>query len=195
MQMVRAPLPMTRDARRKTRPPNLKSLFCNLQSAITLLLTPLAASAQNTTLIPFEVSDQHDRVHRHTDYAGRIVVLIGSDREGSRFNDDWDTAIREALESDPNYARVAFLPVADVRGVPFFLKTAVKRRFPPEKENSVLLDWDGVFATTYGFEPNSTNMVIFGADGRLERHEHGRELDLDALSAIVSDIRTLLARP
>ncbi|MBT8395597.1 MAG: hypothetical protein HKO65_00460 [Gemmatimonadetes bacterium] len=157
------------------------------------LLVPMSATAQAETLVPFEIKDQHDRVHRDTDFSGKVVILTGSDGEGSQFNGLWVSAIREALEADPRFETVTFLDVADVRGVPFFLKGTVKGRFPSAEEDWVLMDWGGFFAKTYGFEPKSTNMAVFGEDGRLACRAHGREVDPEVLDRVVTKIREVLS--
>ena len=159
--------------------------------AVQVFVTPV--SAQQSALVPFEMKDQFDRVHRHSDYADRILIVIGSDRSGSEFHDDWETALRDSLAADSSRVEIAFLSVAEVRGVPFFLKGTVKGKFSREEDEWILLDWGGLLAETYGFEPESTNILVFATDGTLVSHVHGRELDLEKLSAILAPLRQLQA--
>ena len=57
-----------------------------------------AAAAPAEELISFEIQDQFKRKHRDTDFRGRVLVLVGSGRKGSQFNDAWESAIHDALE-------------------------------------------------------------------------------------------------
>jgi len=156
---------------------------------MTLVTIPLAA--QPSELVQFEMKDQFDTVHSHGDYAGRILIVIGSDRRGSEFHDDWEVALRDSLNAGGSVANVAFLSVAEVRGVPFFLKGSVKGKFSRDPDEWILVDWKGFFAETYGFEPDATNMLLFAANGTLVSHTRGRELDWSKVSAIVATVRRL----
>jgi len=157
---------------------------------LMMLTTPTAG--QQSELVPFEIQDQFDRVHRHTDYEGRLVIMIGSDREGSEFHDDWESAIRDSLQAEEwKPEEAAFVSVADVRGVPFFLKGNVKGKFSRDEAEWVLLDWEGHLSKTYGLKPNATNILVFASDGALVVHVHGRELDPKVLSVILTAVRRL----
>jgi len=155
--------------------------------AVPGFVTPV--SAQQSALVSFEMKDQFDHVHRQSDYADRILIVIGSDRSGSEFHDDWETALRDSLAADSSHVEIAFLSVAEVRGVPFFLKGTVKGKFSREADEWILLDWGGLLAETYGFEPKSTNILVFATDGTLVSHVHGRELDFSKLSVILATLR------
>lgn len=151
--------------------------------------------ALGVPLFDFAISDQFGQKHRHTDYSGKILVVIGSDKDGSQFNGAWNSAIEDSLKDHANYARVAYLPVADTRGVPFFIKPFVRRKFPKDKKEWVLLDWKGRFAKTYGYEPGSCNVLVFDASRRLVHREHGRELDPAKVEVIALTIRRILSTP
>ena len=125
--------------------------------------------SQEKELIPFELKDQFDRVYRGRDYGGHIVVLVGSDKDGSQYNGKWSRAIHESLRGEPNLDHVRFLGMADLRGVPFFLKGYVKGKFPRDKDQWVLMDWKG----------------------RLIHRAHGYEVDDGKLRVIVDKIKSL----
>lgn len=150
-------------------------------------------SAQMTTLIPFEIEDQFEVVHRDTDYAGRILIVIGSDRGGSEFNAGWGVALTEALEEEEHFDRIAFLPLADLTGVPFFVKGMVRGRFPTDPEQWVAMDWDGVFDEAYTFIEDSSNIFVFTPQGQLLQRAHGQEVDETVLQSLLSPIRVLLS--
>ena len=156
-----------------------------------LLLGAVAAAAQTETLIEFELRDQFERVHRDSDFAGRVLYVIGSDKDGSRFNGPWAKAISGAL-GDRDRARLATFGLADVSGVPFFLRGFVKGKFPQERERWVLLDWKGRFRRAYGFEAGSANVLAFAADGRLAYRFDARQVEPAMLAGFVAKLRALL---
>ena len=115
-----------------------------------------SAVAQETSLIEFELKDQFDKVYRTEDYSDRIVVVIGSDKDGSDYNPIWGKALHDALEGVPGYETIDFLPFAHLTGVPFFIKGMVRGRFPKEPDQWALMDWKGVFDDAYGLVPEAT---------------------------------------
>jgi len=150
---------------------------------------PVRLFAQDSTLIAFKLEDQFDQAHTDRDYRESIVIIIGSDKNGSKYNGVWSKAIRDSLKQEKNFAQIKFLPVADVRGVPFFIKGFVKGKFPKEKERWVLLDWKGRLAKAYNFESESCNIVIFGRNGVVVHKTYGQELDHQKLAVIVEKLR------
>lgn len=162
-----------------------------LITCLALVLSPVAVVAQGSALIDFEMTDQFDRPYRDSDYRGRILYVIGSDKGGSRFNGAWARAIFEALEQEHAAGDVASFGLADLRGVPFFIKGLVKGKFPQEEEKWVVMDWKGRFSKAYGFEPGSSNILVFAPDGRLVHQAHGREVERQILEGIVGELLEL----
>ncbi len=143
-------------------------------------------------LVAFELEDQFGRVHRHSDVLGTIVLLNGADRVGSRFTGVWGKAIREALGDHPAYDQISHLAYADLRGLPFFMKGFVRKKFPQDPERWVLIDWKGVLAKTYDFTPKACNVLVFSSDGSLVRHESGQEPEAESVRRLVEALRGLL---
>lgn len=152
----------------------------------------IPAAAGESELIDFEIKDQFDVVHRDEDLRGEVVVLIGSGKEGAEFNRVWGEAIRDTLAVDGLEQAYTKVAVADVRGVPFFLKGMVKGKFPEEPERWVLADWKGRFAQAYEFDEQSSNILIFDRKGSLVHQTAGRELETDTLAVIVTHLHALL---
>ena len=155
-------------------------------------LAPWAQSVmgQSDALVDFELRDQFDQIHRSSDYDADVLVVIGSDRDGSEYNAQWANAIADAFRSEVASGQVEFIGVADLSVVPFFLRRMVKRRFPKEPDEPVLLDWRGQFTQTYGFESGKVNIVAFSRGRELIHRSHGRSLTADGLVAIVNAIRS-----
>ena len=161
--------------------------------ALALLLVGTTVVAQESALISFKIKDQFDRVHTDVEYRGNVLVIIGGDKGGAEFSDQWKRAIGESLSDELAFDEVKFLRYADMRGVPFFLKGMIKGKFPREKEFWILLDWKGHIAKAYEFQSDATNVVIFDRDGQLRHHAYGRAPDEGNVSAIADVISGLMA--
>lgn len=168
------------------------------RSALALMLLVLVVSqpaeAEQARLVDFELEDQFGNVHRRADVEGTIVLLIGSDKGGSSFNGLWGNAIHEALKDHPRYDQISQLAYSDLRGVPFFLKSTIRSKFPENPDNWVLMDWKGALAKTYAFERKNSNILVFDSTGQLMQHASGRELDERKLDETVAILRALLDR-
>jgi len=165
-------------------------------SALLLTVLGLAAGspthAEDRELLDFELKDQFENVHRRSDVAGNIVVLIGSDKSGSQFNEAWGKAIHDSLSDHPRYDQISYLAHADLRGVPFFVKGFVRGKFPQDPDRWVLMDWKGIIAKAYDFASKSSNVLVFAPDGVLHHHASGREPDDETVQRIVTAVRELL---
>ena len=148
--------------------------------------------AEELQLLDFELKDQFENVHRRSDVAGNIVLLIGSDKGGSQFNEAWGKAIHDSLSDHPRYDQISHLAHADLRGVPFFVKGFVRGKFPQDPNRWVLMDWKGILAKAYEFTPKSSNVLVFAPDGALVHHASGREPDDEALRDLVTVLRESL---
>lgn len=161
------------------------------------LAPPVAAPAaeQEQSLVDFEIEDQFGREYRASDYGDRVLVILASDREGSRYNPIWGRAIQDAVREEPGFERLAMLGLADLGGVPRLIRGMVRRAFPKERERAVLLDWQGVIDEAYGLESGHSNILLFAPGGRLIYRAAGRDLDEALLEQITSALRSELAAP
>ena len=159
------------------------------------LLLPGASRPGGGELIEFEIQDQFDRIHTDADLRGQVVLIFGTDKNGSRVGGAWAEALRESLASQVSSEAVAWVDVADLRGVPFFVKGSVKKKFPREPENWVLLDWKGTFAKTYELEENVCNIFLLDRDGRVVRRTGQTDVDPEVVSELSRTIQQLAARP
>lgn len=158
-------------------------IFCLL----IIIFQPLAA--QEPALIEFDLKDQFDREYSHESWQGKILIVIGSDREGSQYNERWGEAIHKALADSPGFSYVQFVGVADLRGVPFFLKSFVKGKFPENRSKWLLMDWKGAFAKSYQFKGDVSNILIFAPRGERLLQKTVTQLDPAALDEIVQTVK------
>lgn len=165
-----------------------------LSTAMLLMTIPVFGQDKipDSTMVTFELQDQFDREYSDQSWPDKIIVLIGSDRGGSQFNAPWGEQIYLELQIDDAIDEVQIIGLADLRGVPFFLKGFVKGKFPRDRERWVLMDWDGQFAHSYNFEKDVSNILVFNAAGDLVYQTSAREPQPEKLSEIVAVIRDLL---
>lgn len=149
---------------------------------------PVGASAPDFTL-----RDQYDSALTLGSLRGRVVLVVAGDRHGNQYIGAYTQAVRERFGRD----RVRLVPIANLRGVPFFMKGYVRGRFRgtnPDStpKSSVLLDWGGVLARLYGFREALTNVYLIDRAGVLRYTAAGRGTNpetralTEALEAVVT---------
>lgn len=154
------------------------------------LFSQTSTDSSATELIEFEMKDQFNREYTHESWADSIIVVFGSDRDGSDFNRIWGEAIQDSLKNEPGFEQVRYVAVADLRGVPFFLKGLVKGFFPKENRKMwILLDWKGQFAEAYHFVKGKSNILIFNRQQQLMRHFAVTEMNPKQLPEILATLR------
>lgn len=153
------------------------------------LLIHEAIFAQDAPLISFTLKDQFDREYTERSFPDNILVIIAADRDGSKFSDSWQQAIYGALEKRHIVDQIQFIRIADLRGSPWFLYDFIKGKFPKEKNHWSLMDWKGIFVTTYGFESKSCNILVFDRQQCLVYKTHVQKLDSQKLEEIVTNAK------
>ncbi len=152
-------------------------------AAIAFLL-PVAAESQ--TLIDskapvFSLMDQRDYEVNLSQFEGRVVVLVASDKNGAKQNAAWRKAVAERYGE-----RVFKLGVADLRKVPFFLKGSFKRDFQKDPD-SIILDWSGEIFKAYGLAENVSNIVLIDKKGYV-RYLHSGSAEQVAIGDLFREI-------
>jgi len=141
------------------------------------ILVAMPLYSQN--LIDFHIQDQFKQVHTTSDYAGEVVIVIGSDKAGCDYDKLWSAELSQKLGDN-----ASILPVAHMKGVPFFLKGFIRGKFPKQPENWILMDWGGKFNKAYNFEPGLANILVFNGQGEQIFKASAGELDKEIVSAI-----------
>jgi hypothetical protein len=132
----------------------------------------------------FFLMDQFDKPVSIRQLEGNIVVLIASDKEGSMQNDAWKDAILGKFKG-----KVLPLGVADLRSVPFFLKSRIKKDFQKHPD-SVLLDWDGVVFIAYLLTKKVSNVILIDRNGRV-RYLYAGPIETGARDRLFREIEAL----
>lgn len=157
-----------------------------------ILFAALALFAQNNKMISFELEDQFGEVYTDNSWPGKIVILLGSDKGGSTYNEIWGKAIYDSLKTEIGFEKVQMVGLSDLSSVPFFMKWVIRGKFPEEKEKWVLMDWDGEFLEAYNFKEDAANILIFNSDKILVYQESLTEIDDKILSEILRIIKSLI---
>jgi hypothetical protein len=116
--------------------------------------------------VGFRLSDQFGRVHEAAAYRGRPMILVGAGRAGRAAGTAWVETLRGLQPDSAAATAIPVVAVADLRGVPRLLRRFVRGRFPDDRREAVLLDWDGTLARRLGFDAERCTIVIVGPDGR-----------------------------
>lgn len=161
-------------------------------SFVFTLMGPFAAMSQERHLVSFEVHDQFDKVYTDKDYKGEILIIIGSDKDGSKFNPIWSEAILSSLQEKGDMEKVHMIGVANLHGVPFFLKGFIKGKFPKNHDDSILMDWKGTFAKAYHFDAKVSNILVFDQTGKLVLKTYGEEIENYKLEFITDKLSSLV---
>jgi hypothetical protein len=150
------------------------AIFIRLFFLMPVLAFAPHLSAQQATLIHFQMQDQFDRVYSDSAYRGKSLVLSLADQHGSQFCPAWDRALNGRLGAGWR-SRTSEVPVAEVTGVPRFLHGMVKGEFPQQRDKAVVIDWDGTFAKAYGFHKDECVLLVFDPMGRLLHRAGGQQ--------------------
>jgi hypothetical protein len=151
---------------------------------------PPASAARH--LIDFWIADQRGREHAAADYRGAVVMLVASDWAGSRYVAAWLKAMWDALAGVPGLDRLHALGVAEARGLPRLLRPALVAVLPNHERMTVLLDWEGVFATAYAFAPGECNVLVVDGTGRVTYRMSARGVDQAEVARLAAQIGNAL---
>ena len=148
--------------------------------------------AEEIFLEPYSIPDQFDDAHTADEVKDSVVVYLRSDRKSFKFSPEWTQAINAELVEVPGSADVTFVYLAHMKGVPSFLRSMIKKKFPQDRAHWMLLDWKGVFASSYGFTKGAVNLLIFDRKGVLEYQSAVTEVEQSKLREMVVVMRAAL---
>ena len=115
----------------------------------------------------FEMEDQFRNSHSHADFLGRVLVVIGGDREGASASENWGKALSQSLKPEKDSGRLSLVGLSNLKGVPFFLKDYVRASSPRTKANGLCWTGRGCSPESYGFIAGNANVLVFDKEGAL----------------------------
>lgn len=130
------------------------------------VLGAVAASATEPISTPqaqleFELEDQFGRRYDSSEFVDRRLIVIGGDREASNDTRAWAQEARKLVDAETyQEASVEIIRVADLRAVPAGFRGLVAKKMRRNYETPVLMDWQGVVADRFEFQPGLANVVI-----------------------------------
>lgn len=129
-----------------------------------------------------ELNDQYDNAHVMSFPATNVIFLTIADRKGSEQIGAWITALK-ARPAAP----VDIRGLADLGGVPGFLRGRIRKQFRETIHYPVMMDWSGKACAKFKYVSDSANIYIIDRNGNLAGHFHGRagETNLAAAFAVL----------
>ncbi|MBK7999261.1 MAG: hypothetical protein IPK15_11255 [Verrucomicrobia bacterium] len=116
-----------------------------------------------------ELSDQYDTKHVVSFPTTNVIFLTIADRKGSEQIAGWITALKARPEMP-----VDIRGLADVGGVPGFLRGRIRKRFQETILYPVMMDWSGKVCAQFKYVPDLANVYIIDRNGALVGHFSGR---------------------
>lgn len=151
--------------------------------------TSITCLSQVTNLVSFEIKDQFKNVYTENSWPDKILIILGSNKSGSKYNPIWVKAISDSIQKILPKLAVKQVGVANLNSVPFFLKGFIRKKFPDDPENRILMDWNGLFSKTYNFIEGKSNILIFNLERDLVYQTTVKELDEIILTEILSILK------
>ena len=137
------------------------------------------------------LEDQFKQKYSRDQFLGKVLIVVGSDREGSKYNEVWSRMIYDSLQSYNLADSVTFMAVANLEGVPRLLRGFVRGRFPKNGHPPILLDWGGEFNSAYQYQSGCTNIQLFNRDGEVRYQFFGKEVKPKDIKGLLKEIRSL----
>lgn len=109
-----------------------------------------------------ELRDQYDAPQRLTFPATNVVVLTIADKKGSEQIDGWVAALKAYYAG-----RIELRGLAEVGGVPGFLRGKVRKNFQETRPYPVMMDWSGTNCAAFNYQKNVANVLLIGRDGAI----------------------------
>jgi hypothetical protein len=141
--------------------------------AALLLFSALPAGASGPIAGPPPLHDQNGKQDSLEAHSGRPVVVLAVNGERLRQLKGWEVELRERFDG------LDFIRVVDIPQQPGVQPEGVARKLRDKlpQDVSVLIDMDGVWASTYDLERSDMNVVLFDREGRLVARFAGKRDD------------------
>ena len=135
-----------------------------------------------------ELEDQFGTPYHHPFPACKPMLLLAADKKAYPALEPWIETLRARWKGE-----VIIVGVADLRGVPRFLRNKVRNRFASAEAHPVLLDWEGDVLSVLQPSKSLPNAFLISAQGVLLLHLSGEATEaklgtlqarLDALAGV-----------
>jgi hypothetical protein len=150
-------------------------------------------AADQPPRLDYALEDQFGTSHTDEDCGEAVVILLGGDRKGSAYVDEWGSPLHRALGPELDEGTACSVGFAHLKGAPFFVKGKIVASFPKDPDAWVLLDWKGAISKKWGAEKGAANLYVFEPGGELVHNVSLREFDQAAFDRIVEVVEKALA--
>lgn len=159
------------------------AILCSLMLAVAGEAFGGDSAKSNAPEIPrkLELNDQYDQEQVMTFPATNVIFLTIADRKGSEQIGAWITALK-ARPASP----VDIRGLADLGGVPGFLRGRIRKQFRETIHYPVMMDWSGRVCARFNYVADSANIYIIDRNGNLAGHFHGRAAETNLNAAFVA---------
>lgn len=155
------------------------------------LLLPIMSFSQETKLFAFELRDQFKVEYTENSWPNSVLIFLGSNKAGNVYNHIWAKAIEDSTSVIFPESEIKQIGIANLRGLPFFLKGFIRGKFPKDKNVRILMDWGGSFSKAYNFEANQCNILIFDGKKNLVYQSLVTDLEDAKLNEILGILKGL----
>lgn len=128
-----------------------------------------------------ELNDQYDAKQVVSFPTTNVIFLSIADRKGSEQIAGWITALKARPEMP-----VDIRGLADVGGVPGFLRGRIRKRFQETILYPVMMDWSGKICAQFKYVPDQANVYIIDRNGSLVGHFSGKTNSASLKDAFVA---------
>lgn len=164
------------------------------------------AAAADDPLAGLVLDDASGRPRALDELRGRPVLLVIADRRASQQANEWGArlaALGLALAPWSGPGRVAWLSIADLRGVPEYAREDARDRLREREAgrgelerrqcSPLLLDWDGRLAESFQGTRGEALLVLLSQDHRIVHREQGAPAD-EAVGRLGAAVDTVTPR-
>jgi hypothetical protein len=120
------------------------------------------------SLSSFELKDQFARSHAIQFPRTNLLVLTIADHKGSEQSHGWVEPLKQRYGT-----RIAMEGIADVSGVPGFLRGFVESKFRKHMSHGVMLDWTGAVVKPLACERGKVTVLVVDREGRVRGRAAG----------------------
>jgi hypothetical protein len=136
----------------------------------------------------FTLCDQFKIEHKQVFPGSRIIVLTLADRKGSEQLEDWVTPFYKRYEE-----QVDIFGVANLKGVPGFMKPLLRKLFRKGLDYPVMMDWTGEICEALQYKAGKANIFILCPKGVIRHRINGKVTGRD-LQNCFSEVDGLLKK-
>ena len=128
-----------------------------------------------------ELQDQYQKLQTLSFPATNVTFLTIADRKGSEQVAGWITGVKAR-----HAGAVDIRGLADVGGVPSFLRGRIRKRFQETILYPVMMDWSGDVCASFRYVSDQANVFIIDRNGSVAGRLSGKATEANLKAAFVA---------